>query len=223
MSELGFKDYLRALDKLVSIEDQRGFPARLNTEDIKPVFDVSRFVKDQGIRTRSHSQSEDISTIVGPYNATVIDTGEDGCFDLLGKNARFFGLGCTVSLSVAGAIASAGNRINSGYQVLDRSSGINFPFNFNQIENGKLVVAGVVDYRFYLGSASNSNVYNILMNNLLIGPTQVWPITPCEGYGIVNTIQMTTGAGVAVAFPAGSSITHYAVFYETDKPLIPPL
>lgn len=223
MSELGFKDFLRALDKLVKVEDQRGFPARLNTEDIKPVFDVSRYLKDQAVRTRSHFQNEDISGVVGPHNTAVIDTGEDGCYDLLGKNARIFGLGCTVSLSVAGAIASAGNRINSGYQIIDRNSGLFIPFNFNQIENGKLVGAGVTDYRFYLGSASNTSVYNVLMNNLLIGPTQVWPITPCEGFGILRTIQMTTGAGVPVAFPAGSNMTDYLGFYETDKPLIPPV
>lgn len=223
MAEIGLKDYLRLLDGLLKLQDQRGFPAQLETGDVKPVFDIAQFLPLFNTTTKSFSLNSPLDAIVGPHNAPILSTGEDGSYDFTGKNIRIFGIGCTVSFSVAGAIAAAGQRISNGYQILDRVSGLNIPFNFNQIENGKLVVAAIQDYRFYLGASSNTSIYNALLNNLLIGSNLRVPTTDSVGFSLINTILLTTGAGVPVAFPAVTSITHYAVFYETLKPLIPPM
>jgi hypothetical protein len=223
MSEIGIKDYLRLLDKLVLVQEQRGFPAQLETGSIQPVFDISNFLSAANVRTVGWAMTALPLGGSSELEIPVISTGEDGSYNLVDKNARIFGLGCSVFFTVAGAAAAAGNRISSGWSVIVRDAGyIKNPFSENQLENGKLVVAAILEYRFYFGASHNTSVYNALMNNLLIGPTIVSPnVSP--GFGLSNTITMTTGAGVLTPFPAGTTMSIWAAFYETDKPLIPPL
>jgi len=222
MSEIGVKDYLRLLDKLLLVQEQRGFPAQLETGSIQPVFDVSNFLAAANVRTVGWAMTFLPLAAAGETEIAVISSGEDGSYDLRNKNARIFGLGCTVFLTVAGAAAAVGNRISSGWSTIVRDVGyLKNPFSQNQLENGKLVVAPVLEYRFYFGAAHNTSVYNALQNNLLIGPTIQSP-NPSPGFGLSNTIVMTTGTGAAAVFPAGTTISYWAAFYETDKPLIPP-
>jgi hypothetical protein len=223
MSEIGLKDYLRLLDKLIQLQDQRGFPTQLETGDTKPVFDISRYIPEFNVRAVPWQMSGIALGGLGEFELPVISTGEDGSYDLRNKNARFFGLGVQIILTVAGAAAFVGNRLSRGWSVIDRSVGsIKIPFNFNQLENGKLVVAGVTNYNFFLGASGNTSVYNALLNTLLIGPTIASP-NPSPGFGLACTLTPTTGAGVLTVFPAGTTATVSALFYETDQPLIPPV
>ena len=222
MSEIGLKDYLRILDKLILLQDQRGFPANLETGDVKPVFDISRFIPENNVRTVFWEQTVPVAGS-GELESPILSAGDDGSYDLVGKNARLFGLGVIIRFTVAGALAAVGNRISVGWSTINRTAGnVKEPFSENQLENGKLIIATILEYRFFFGASHNTSVFNQLPNNLVLGPKNPTPnASPGNGLAITQTI--TTGVGAPALVPAGTVGTVYATFYETDQPLIPPL
>jgi hypothetical protein len=213
---------LQALTNFLKLQGPEGPPSDLNIDDLKIVVNIPLNALPDGFAIQNHILNNIAIGGTNENTLPLLSRGEDGSADVTGKNYRLMAFNANIVYTAAGAIAAAGNKIGVFLIINDLAHGDSYLAAYNY-DNGKTVGANITTYRFTMGTNVSGDISLAapIPLNLFIGPD-----TPGVGASTGITFSMApfsiSAAGVLTNFPAGTSLFTRTVYYECNKPAIPP-